>query len=266
MTDYKKMQNLKYFFFVMVCFSSLNSYSQVDSLQLAITNMSRMLSRNTFECGLGAVKYEVNEEGILCKSPAGNYTMYYVMPYGAIWCNPKDNANGEWFATNCNTSLYLKVNNNCNSCKGKYKKYMDCTDKQHDTLRVFSRYFNLAQKIQIASLPTVLEKFKDSISKFNYTFQRPTFTEEQRALAVQANYLTENKDLYGAIAKFDLCNKLNPYSFPEVYFNLALLFSKIGNFHFAILNMKKYLALKPDAEDARSAQDKIYEWELRIIN
>jgi len=30
--------------------------------------------------------------------------------------------------------------------------------------------------------------------------------------------------------------------------------------------MKKYLMLMPDAEDARAAQDKIYEWELKMNN
>jgi hypothetical protein len=28
--------------------------------------------------------------------------------------------------------------------------------------------------------------------------------------------------------------------------------------------MKQYLTLEPDAKDARSAQDKIYEWELMM--
>jgi hypothetical protein len=44
-----------------------------------------------------------------------------------------------------------------------------------------------------------------------------------------------------------------------------LLSAQIHNFNDAILNMKKYLMLVPDAEDARSAQDKIYEWEDRIF-
>ena len=30
--------------------------------------------------------------------------------------------------------------------------------------------------------------------------------------------------------------------------------------------MKKYLLLEPDASDARSAQDKIYEWKAQLAN
>ena len=43
---------------------------------------------------------------------------------------------------------------------------------------------------------------------------------------------------------------------------MTLLFADYKNYMYAIFNMKKYLILLPDAEDARAAQDKIYEWEL----
>ena len=48
------------------------------------------------------------------------------------------------------------------------------------------------------------------------------------------------------------------------YFNLALLSAHTGNYLYAIINMKKNLLLVPEAKDARAAQDKIYEWELKM--
>lgn len=45
---------------------------------------------------------------------------------------------------------------------------------------------------------------------------------------------------------------------------MALLYAQIHRFNMAISFMKKYLILEPDAKDARSAQDKIYEWELML--
>ncbi len=45
------------------------------------------------------------------------------------------------------------------------------------------------------------------------------------------------------------------------YFNLALLLAEEERYSEAILNMKKYLELQPNAPDARKAQDKIYIWE-----
>jgi hypothetical protein len=43
---------------------------------------------------------------------------------------------------------------------------------------------------------------------------------------------------------------------------MALLSAQMKRFNSAISYMKQYLMLVPDAKDARSAQDKIYEWEL----
>jgi hypothetical protein len=45
---------------------------------------------------------------------------------------------------------------------------------------------------------------------------------------------------------------------------VALLFAQQNRFKSAINYMKQYLMLVPDAPDARSAQDKIYEWKLMI--
>jgi hypothetical protein len=53
-------------------------------------------------------------------------------------------------------------------------------------------------------------------------------------------------------------------AYPAGYSNLALLSAQINNFGGAINFMKKYLLLEPEATDARSAQDKIYEWEAQI--
>ena len=48
---------------------------------------------------------------------------------------------------------------------------------------------------------------------------------------------------------------------PNGYFNLALLLAEENRYAEAILNMKKYLELMPNAPDARKAHDKIYIWE-----
>jgi hypothetical protein len=45
---------------------------------------------------------------------------------------------------------------------------------------------------------------------------------------------------------------------------MALLSEQMKWFNSAIFYMKQYLLLVPDAKDARSAQDKIYEWEMQI--
>ena len=81
---------------------------------------------------------------------------------------------------------------------------------------------------------------------------------------VQANALTEQKLYSDAIEQYYNAMKINPISYPTMYYNIALLQAQIENFGIAILNMKKYLLLAPDAQDARTAQDKIYEWQLNF--
>ena len=50
----------------------------------------------------------------------------------------------------------------------------------------------------------------------------------------------------------------------RIYANLALLSAQLHQYNAAIYYMKKYLMLEPEAEDARSAQDKIYLWESML--
>jgi len=45
---------------------------------------------------------------------------------------------------------------------------------------------------------------------------------------------------------------------------MALLSAQLGRYRQAIAHMNQYLLLEPEARDARSAQDKIYEWEALL--
>ena len=93
---------------------------------------------------------------------------------------------------------------------------------------------------------------------------KPPMPEEQRKYIVQANALNRLKDYYGAIALYLKAIDVNPVSYPGAYFNLALLNAQIKRYSSAIRYMKQYLLLVPDSKDARSAQDKIYEWEIMM--
>lgn len=93
---------------------------------------------------------------------------------------------------------------------------------------------------------------------------KPQMTEDQRKYIVQANALNQLKDYPGAIDLYKKAVKVDPVSYPGAYFNLALLSGQIERYSAAITYMKQYLMLVPGAEDARSAQDKIYEWEMLL--
>lgn len=93
---------------------------------------------------------------------------------------------------------------------------------------------------------------------------KPPVSEEQRKYIVQANAFNEEKQYFKAIELYIKATGIDQTSYPAAYYNLALLSANLKRFQDAIYYMKKYLMLVPEAEDARKAQDKIYEWEGKI--
>ena len=93
---------------------------------------------------------------------------------------------------------------------------------------------------------------------------KPPVSEEQRRFIVQANAFNQQKNYGQAVEYYQKALDLQPLSYPAAYFNMALLSAQLGRFRQAIAYMKQYLLLEPEAKDARSAQDKIYEWEIML--
>jgi hypothetical protein len=109
-----------------------------------------------------------------------------------------------------------------------------------------------------------LNTFKPLAAKYRSLVSQPTMSENQRKLIVQANVFTEKMQYDQAINMLNEALSIDPIAYPTGYTNLALLFARLKKYDDAILNMKKYLLLEPDAADARESQDKIYEWELLL--
>jgi len=107
-----------------------------------------------------------------------------------------------------------------------------------------------------------LALFEAKAAQYREQRIKPPVSEEQRRFIVQANALSQQKKYYRAIDMYNKVIEIDPVSYPAAYFNMALLYAQIHRFNMAISSMKHYLALEPEAEDARSAQDKIYEWEM----
>ena len=107
-------------------------------------------------------------------------------------------------------------------------------------------------------------RFEASAAQYRALKVKPPVSEEQRKVIVQANLLTQRKEYGNAIELYLTALDLDPVSYPAAYFNLALLSAQTEDFTAAIRYMQQYLQLSPDAADARSAQDKIYEWELLL--
>ena len=110
-----------------------------------------------------------------------------------------------------------------------------------------------------------LENFKSVAINYQTQSEKPVMTDEQRKLFVQGNAMNEQLNYGDAIVYYDKALALNPVSYPAGYYNLAVIAGLAQRYELAILNMKKYLLLLPDAPDAVTAQDKIYEWEAFML-
>lgn len=118
--------------------------------------------------------------------------------------------------------------------------------------------------IKKAEAEAAVAEFQPLAAQYRAMSPKPAVSEEQRKYVVQANSMAQDKQYARAISLYSKALGVNPLSFPAAYFNMALLEAQQGNILGAILNMRKYLLLVPDAEDARSAQDKIYEWQAKV--
>ena len=65
-----------------------------------------------------------------------------------------------------------------------------------------------------------------------------------------------------ALQEFEQAAKLAP-NYPDVYYNMGTVNSKLGNLSSAIKNFQRYLELAPDALDATKVREEIYKLEYR---
>lgn len=125
-------------------------------------------------------------------------------------------------------------------------------------------YLYFFQQVNIKPYSDQLVLFEPVAAHYRALELKPIMSEEQRKYIVQANLLNQQK-MYGkAIEHYNKALEMDPTAYPSAWSNLALLSAQIRDFRAAIFYMKKYLMLLPGADDARSCQDKIYEWEIMM--
>ncbi|MCX8085641.1 MAG: hypothetical protein N3C63_01940 [Rhodocyclaceae bacterium] len=134
----------------------------------------------------------------------------------------------------------------------------------NDPRRAFEAYvaaFREAQDAEgrnqaVAGLATVMKLLP----------QKPPVPEETRRLLVKAKVLVEEKDYKGAIELYAQAYRQTPW-LAQLFYDRALLIGQIArtpaDYDAAMAEMRRFLTLAPDSPDARAAQDKIYEWEVK---
>jgi tetratricopeptide (TPR) repeat protein len=111
--------------------------------------------------------------------------------------------------------------------------------------------------------PNVEKQFQQAARAFRESGRESVFPEEARRFRVQAEAAVRAKDFEAAADAYDEALQVAPW-WPEGHFNRALVLGETGAYQRAIVEMKRYLQLVPEAANARAAQDKIYEWEGKL--
>lgn len=105
--------------------------------------------------------------------------------------------------------------------------------------------------------------FQEHARRYREAPVKPLLPEDVRRYKVQAEHAIASKRFDDATERYEQALRLAPW-WPEGHFNRALLLGELGRHQEAIVEMKRYLALVPNAPDARAAQDKIYAWEGEV--
>jgi tetratricopeptide (TPR) repeat protein len=106
-------------------------------------------------------------------------------------------------------------------------------------------------------------QFDAAAAQYRSAATKPDIGEEVRRYEVQAEDAVHNKDFERAAGLYESALQLAPW-WPQGHFNRALLLESLEQYDLAIEEMQHYLALVPDAPNARAAQDKIYAWQGKL--
>jgi len=137
--------------------------------------------------------------------------------------------------------------------------------KEYGTLEKLADYlFFFQHQLNIQRYDSLITLFEPIAAKYRELKAKPQISETQREYIVQANSFNQEKNYHKAIELYNKAIEVDQTAYAAGYSNLALLSAQISKFDAAIYYMKKYLLLEPEASDARSAQDKIYEWKAKI--
>lgn len=119
-----------------------------------------------------------------------------------------------------------------------------------------------------ASLEAVEQEqaqFDDVVRDYRAADPKPPVTEDMRRYEIQAEAAVRARQFEQAADLYDTVLQGAPW-WPQGHFNRALILESLDEYDLAAEEMQRYLKLVPDAPNARAAQDKIYEWEMKVGN
>jgi len=123
---------------------------------------------------------------------------------------------------------------------------------------------------QVADAITVLKEnapdpareaaFAKAVEFYRNARVKPVPGEDVRRYQVMAEEAIRQKQFSVAVQDYRDGLKIAPW-WPQGHFNAAMVLGELHFYDEAIDQMRKYLALVPDAPNARAAQDQVYRWQ-----
>lgn len=104
--------------------------------------------------------------------------------------------------------------------------------------------------------------FPETVASYRRS-PKPALSEEVRMYRLQAEDAVAGKRFQQAVELYGKALAVAPW-WPEGHFNQALILGESGCVEPAVAAMERYLALVPDAPDARAARDQIHVWKGRM--
>lgn len=113
--------------------------------------------------------------------------------------------------------------------------------------------------------PDEESRFAALAERYRSTADKPDLPESARRFKIAAETAVREKRLLDAVKAYDQALAVFP-EWPQGRYNSALIYGEMLALEPAISQMERYLSLVPDAGNARAAQDKVYEWQSKLVS
>lgn len=120
-----------------------------------------------------------------------------------------------------------------------------------------------SSSLAVADDAPLFADFREQAKAWRALPDKPGLSEAMQRFNTLAEDAIQNKNFEDAVDYYEQGLAVSPL-WPEGQFNAALLYGELQIYSQAVLHMKRYLELKPDAPDAQAARSKMIIWEERI--
>lgn len=111
-----------------------------------------------------------------------------------------------------------------------------------------------------------IDSFAYKLCHYRKSADKRFVPEEQHRYMVQAQTCARLGRYHNAMLLLEKATGISPFTSPENYMNLAIIYAENNRYHSALFAIRKYLLLAEDPADRKLAEQKMAEWDIIIKN